>query len=235
MIHLQEVTKVYQTPDGPVRALGGVSLEVTAGEFVAVRGPSGCGKSTLLTIVGGLGMPTSGRVVVGGDDLVAMGPAARARFRAERIGFVFQMFHLLPYLTVLENVVAAAIPGTGASARQRAGELLEGFQLSDRLRHRPAELSTGERQRVAMARALINRPQLILADEPTGNLDAESSRAVLQILAGFQGDGGTVLLVTHQEQAAGYAGRTLLLRDGLVESGETAGGSTAAETPAGPG
>ena len=234
MIHLEDVTKVYQTRDGPVRALGGVSLEVTAGEFVAVRGPSGCGKSTLLTIVGGLGMPTSGLVVVGGEDLVAMGPAARARFRAERIGFVFQMFHLLPYLTVLENVVAAALPGDRASARHRARELLETFQLSDRLRHRPAELSTGERQRVAIARALINRPQLILADEPTGNLDAESSQAVLQILAGFQGEGGTVLLVTHQEQAAAYAGRPVLFRDGLVQSSKTAGPTTPAGSPAEP-
>ena len=234
MIQLKDVTKVYQTADGPVRALGGVSLDVTAGEFVAVRGPSGCGKSTLLTIVGGLGMPTSGRVLVGGEDLVAVGSAGRAHFRAERIGFVFQMFHLLPYLTVLENVAAAALPGGKASARQRAGELLEDFQLADRLRHRPAELSTGERQRVAIARALINRPRLILADEPTGNLDAENSQAVLQILAGFQREGGTVLLVTHQEQAAGYAGRTVLLRNGLVQSSGTGGPATPAEAPAGP-
>jgi putative ABC transport system ATP-binding protein len=234
MIHLEDVTKVYQTADGPVRALGGVSLEVTEGEFVAVRGPSGCGKSTLLTIVGGLGRPTSGRVMVGGEDLVAMGSAVRARFRAERIGFVFQMFHLLPYLTVLENVVAATLPGTRATARQRGRELLERFQLSDRLRHRPAELSIGERQRVAIARALINRPQLILADEPTGNLDAESSEAVLQILAGFRRDGGTVLLVTHQEHAATYADRTVQLRGGLVQSGETGGRANPAGTPPAP-
>jgi putative ABC transport system ATP-binding protein len=217
VIHLQDVTKVYQAGNGPVRALGGVSLDVAPGEFLGVRGPSGCGKSTLLTIVGGLGMPTAGRVVVGGDDLRAMSPGARARFRAEKVGFVFQMFHLLPYLTVLENVVAASLPGQRAAARLRAAELLEEFQLADRLRHHPAELSIGERQRVAIARALINRPRLLLADEPTGNLDAENSQRVLEILAGFHREGGTVLLVTHQEQAARYAGRTVLLRDGLVE------------------
>lgn len=218
MIHLDEVTKVYRTPNGQVSALAGVSLDVEPGEFVAVRGPSGCGKSTLLTIVGGLGTPSSGRVVVAGKDLVAMGSAERARFRAEQIGFVFQMFHLLPYLTVLDNVLAGALPGAGTKARQRAEQLLTEFQLADRFGHRPGELSIGERQRVAMARALINRPRLILADEPTGNLDAENSEAVLGLLAAFQDEGGTILLVTHQEQAAQYAGRTVLLRDGLIES-----------------
>lgn len=218
MIHLEDVTKIYQTADGPVRALGGVSLAVERGEFVAVRGPSGCGKSTLLTIVGALGTPTSGRVAVAGEDVVAMGPAARAHFRAERIGFVFQMFHLLPYLTVLENVIAASVPARRASAPQKAREMLDQFGLADRLRHLPGELSTGERQRVAIARALINRPQLILADEPTGNLDAESAQVVLTLLTAFQQEGGTVLLVTHQGQAAEYARRTILLRQGQVVS-----------------
>ncbi len=220
MIHLEDVCKTYPTSNGPVHALAGVSLDVESGEFVAVRGPSGCGKSTLLMIVGGLGMPTSGRVVVAGEDLPAVSPAQRARFRGRSIGFVFQMFHLLPYLTVLENVTAAALPEQREAARDRAAELLEKFLLADRLRHRPAELSAGERQRVAIARALINRPKLILADEPTGNLDPESATAVLDLLAGFHRDGGTVLLVTHQEQAAGYAGRTVLLRDGMVEAAE---------------
>jgi ABC-type lipoprotein export system ATPase subunit len=217
MIHLENVTKTYQTGNGPVHALAGVSLEVEPGEFVAVRGPSGCGKSTLLLITGGLAMPTSGNVVVAGERLVASSQAALARFRAEKVGFVFQMFHLLPYLTVLENVAAAAIAG-GAPARQRAAELLAEFQLADRLTHHPAELSAGERQRAAVARAMINGPRLILADEPTGNLDSESATGVLELLKRFQESGGTVLLVTHQPSAAEYAGRTLLLRNGAVES-----------------
>ena len=218
MIRLEEVSKVYRTADGPIHALSGVSLAVEKGEFVAVRGPSGCGKSTLLTIVGGLGMPTSGQVTVAGEDLVAMSSAARARFRAERIGFVFQMFHLLPYLTVLENVAAAALPGQEAAARDRGKGLLEQFQLGHRLRHRPAQLSIGECQRVAVARAMVNRPQLILADEPTGNLDPENSAGVLGLLEGFHREGGTVLLVTHQEFAARYAQRTVSLRSGSIES-----------------
>jgi len=222
MIHLEEVTKTYPTANGPVHALAGVSLDVREGEFVAVQGPSGCGKTTLLMTVGGLCSPTSGRVVVAGEDLVAASSAARARFRARQIGFVFQTFHLLPYLNVLENVVAAAMPGQKRAARQRATELLDRFLLADRIKHRPAELSAGERQRVAIARALVNRPKLVLADEPTGNLDPESAAAVLDLLSGFHRDGGTVLLVTHAEQAAGYAQRTVLLRNGAVEEGVAA-------------
>ena len=218
MIHLKEVTKVYQTSDGPVHALAGVNLDVEPGQFVAVRGPSGCGKSTLLTIVGGLGMPTSGRVTVTGEDVVAMSASARTRFRAEQIGFVFQTFHLLPYLTVLENVVAAALPGQHGAARLRAEKMLDEFHLAQRLGHRPAQLSTGECQRVAIARAMINRPQLILADEPTGNLDHENSAGVLELLKVLHGQGCTILLVTHQDSAERYAERSILLRDGLIEA-----------------
>jgi len=216
MIRLENVSKVYRTANGPVHALREVTLDVEPGEFVAVRGPSGCGKSTLLLIVGGLSMPTSGRVVVGGEELPAASPAERAKFRAERVGFVFQMFHLLPYLNVVQNVVAAALPGRHAAARDRAAELLEKFQLGHRLSHRPAELSAGERQRVAIARALVNQPDLVLADEPTGNLDPQSATGVLDLLGEFHRGGGTVLLVTHQQQAAGYAGRTIQLQDGSV-------------------
>jgi ABC-type lipoprotein export system ATPase subunit len=216
MIRLENVSKVYRTANGSVHALREVTLEVEPGEFVAVQGPSGCGKSTLLLIAGGLSMPTSGRVVVGGEELPAVSPAERANFRAERVGFVFQMFHLLPYLNVVQNVVAAALPGRHAAARERAAELLEKFQLGHRLTHRPAELSAGERQRVAIARALVNQPDLVLADEPTGNLDPQSATGVLDLLGEFHRGGGTVLLVTHQQQAAGYAGRTLRLQDGSV-------------------
>ena len=216
MIRFQDVTKIYRTADGPVYALSKVSLEIQRGEFVAVRGPSGCGKSTLLMIAGGLGMPTSGCVAIAGNELPALSAAARARFRAQKIGFVFQLFHLLPYLTVLENVAAAAHKARASAAQGRAAELLEKFQLAHRLRHRPAELSAGERQRAAIARALINQPQLILADEPTGNLDPDSAAAVLELLADFHRAGGTVLLVTHQERAARHAQRTILLRSGAL-------------------
>jgi len=217
MIRLENVSKVYRTINGPIRALWEVDLQVERGEFAAVRGPSGCGKSTLLMIVGGLGAPTSGRVEVSGEEVSAASPAGLARFRAATVGFVFQMFHLLPYLTVLDNVAAAAPASQRQAARRRAGELLEKFHLGGRIGHRPAELSAGECQRVAIARAMVNRPKLILADEPTGNLDPESAAGVLGLLADFNRDGGTVLLVTHKEQAAEYAQRTILLRDGSIE------------------
>jgi putative ABC transport system ATP-binding protein len=146
-----------------------------------------------------------------------LSPAARARFRARCVGFVFQMFHLFPYLTVLENVLAAARPGEAQAARRRAGELLERCQLAHRTRHRPGQLSAGECQRVAVVRAMVHLPQLILADEPTGNLDPENAQGVLDLLFGFHRDwGGTVLLVTHQELAGHYAQRTVSLREGRL-------------------
>jgi putative ABC transport system ATP-binding protein len=216
MIHLENVSKVYPRSEGAIYAIREVSLDVRPGEFVAVRGPSGCGKSTLLTIIGGLAVPTSGRVVVGGKDLCAISSPERVRFRARQVGFVFQMFHLLPYLTVLENVAVAEVSGDRAAAAQ----LLERFGLADRLRHHPAELSAGQRQRVAIARALVNHPPLLLADEPTGNLDPDSSAEVLRLLDGFHREGGTVLLVTHEEQAVRCAQRTVLLRDGALRCNE---------------
>ena len=218
MIRLENVSKIYQAAGGEVRALDDVSLQIDAGEFVAVRGPSGCGKSTLLTLVGGLGRPTSGRIIVAGEDLAEMTAAQQAEFRAKSIGFVFQMFHLLPYLNVLDNVVVGAAGEDRAASDSEARELLDRFGLNDRLRHLPPQLSAGERQRVAMARAMLNRPQLILADEPTGNLDPESAAIVLDLLTDFQQQGGTILLVTHEEQAAARAGRTILLRQGQLET-----------------
>jgi len=217
MIELQNVSKVYATAAGDVRALDDVSLSVDAGEFVAVRGPSGCGKSTLLALIGGLALPTSGKVIVDGRCIGEMSSPERARFRAESLGFVFQMFHLLPYLTVLENVLVAAPQGNAEAGRPRAAELLRTFGLEDRKTHLPSQLSIGERQRVAMARALLNEPKLLLADEPTGNLDAKNAEAVMNWLAEFHKAGGTVLLVTHEQVAAGYAQRTIALKDGKLD------------------
>lgn len=211
MIQLESVSKTYDGPQGLVEALRGLSLAVSPGEFVAVRGPSGCGKSTLLMIVGGLTRPTAGQVVVAGEDLASASQAALTTFRARKVGFVFQMFHLLPYLTVMENVAAAALPGDNGSAVSRARELLVQFGLEHRLYHRPAELSAGERQRTAVARAVLNRPPLVLADEPTGNLDPASAAGVLDLLRAYRQEGGTVLLVTHSEQAATYADRTITM------------------------
>lgn len=221
MIDLENVSKTYTTARGPVHALKDVTLHVDRGEFVAVRGPSGCGKSTLLLIVGGLARPTAGRVSVAGVSLREMSASARAAFRAEKIGFVFQTFHLLPYLNVLGNVTAAAAGGNRRDAKRRAEETLQRVGLAERRAHRPGELSAGECQRVAVARALINRPQLLLADEPTGNLDRESARVVLDLLSDFHCDGGTVFLVTHDDHAAGFAGRTVHLQQGELLEAET--------------
>jgi ABC-type lipoprotein export system ATPase subunit len=157
-------------------------------------------------------------VVVAGEELGSLGSAARARFRAQRIGFVFQTFHLLPYLTVLENAALAGTAQKPAAVRQQARQLLERFHLGHRMDHRPAELSTGECQRVAIARAMINRPCLVLADEPTGNLDPENSAIVLEMLADFHREGGTVLLVTHQQGAIQFAQRTITLRNGSLDN-----------------
>ena len=224
MIQLTDVSKHFQRAVQTVRALDHLTLNIAAGEFVAVRGASGCGKSTLLSMIGGLALPSSGTVSVMDQDISAMNSTARAEFRATNVGFVFQMFHLLPYLTVLDNVLVAAGNTDIEADRARATELLQQFSLEDRLLHRPGQLSAGERQRVAMARALLPRPRLLLADEPTGNLDPENAAAVLQLLQQFHQQGGTILLVTHDEQAASHAARTIVLSDGKLaeESAATA-------------
>ena len=216
MIHLRDITKTYSDAHGSIDALSNITLDMRRGQFLAVRGPSGCGKSTLLMVVGALCRPTSGSVRVADKDLLAMSVAQRARFRATTIGFVFQMFHLLPYLNILDNVTIAASPDHRAGARERATQLLERFELDHRTHHRPADLSAGERQRVAVARAMINQPDLLLADEPTGNLDPESSSNVMRLLADFHEQGGTVLLVTHDDDAAQYAQRSIQLKRGTI-------------------
>ncbi len=216
MIAVENLRKRFSGPSGVVQALDGVSLQVGEGEFVAVQGPSGCGKTTLLLIVGTLLHPTEGKVCVGGANPYELPLDARARFRAQTIGFVFQQFHLIPYLTVRENILAPQLAVSDPAALQRADDLLRRFQLADRARHTPDTLSTGERQRTALARAFLNRPKVLLADEPTGNLDADNAEIVLRGLADFARDGGAVLLVTHDARAAQYAHRIVRMKNGKV-------------------
>jgi len=216
MVQLEGVSEIYRGQRGEVRALDDVSLAIREGEFVAAQGPSGSGKSTLLLTIGGMVHPTKGRVLVDGKDIYAMSGSDRAKFRAENVGFVFQMFHLMPYLTVIENVVLASRGRTKAAALTEAETLLERFGLSSRVRHKPGELSTGERQRTALARALLNRPKLLLADEPTGNLDPENSAIVMGYLSQFHQQGGTVIVVSHETIAAEYAQRVIKLREGRI-------------------
>ena len=246
MLKIRNLYKRYAHADGPVDALVDVSLSVAAGEFVSVQGPSGCGKSTLLLAAGGLLAGDAGEVLIDGQDPYALAPDARAALRARRVGFVFQQFHLVPYLSVMDNVMSPSLalasdaPAERACPEpvERARMLIEHFGLTQRLAHKPSELSTGERQRTALARALLNKPGLILADEPTGNLDADSGRAVLEYLAEFARQGGGVLLVTHDERAACYAQRTVKMRSGRIvtqtEPLVRPEGSTAHSRPFGP-
>ena len=218
MIELDRVSKVYPTRRGEVRALSDLSLRVEQGEYVAVCGPSGCGKSTLLALVGGLAVATSGRVAVGSKDLSTLSSSERAQFRATQIGFVFQVFHLLPFLNVLDNVLLAAQRPADSETKSRAETLITQFGLAQRTHHRPGQLSVGERQRVAMARALLNQPRILLADEPTGNLDPDNTAMVLDQVDLFHRQGGTVMLVTHEPPAAARAQRVIALRDGQLGS-----------------
>ena len=221
MIELQAVTKQFQRGSAPpVAALRGVDMSLARGELVAIRGASGSGKSTLLNILGCLEAPTTGSFRLDGQDVAAAGDRRRSRLRARAIGFVFQAFHLLPRTTALENVEMPALywPGTRSRAdiRRRACAALEQVGLDHRLRHYPHELSGGEQQRVAVARAVINDPALILADEPTGNLDAASGAEVMRLLLALHAEGRTVVLVTHDEAVAALAPRQVVLRDGRI-------------------
>ena len=204
MIACKQVTKRF----GAVTALAPFDLDVATGEFIAIKGASGSGKTTLLLTLGGMLRPTEGSVFFDGADLYSRSPGARADYRATDVGFVFQMFHLVPYLGVEENVRLAARNGT---MTQRPRELLEQFGLGHRLTHTPGELSAGERQRVALARALVNEPRLILADEPTGNLDPENDRQVFEHLSEFHRAAGTVIVVTHGSTADEFADRIVNL------------------------
>lgn len=216
ILQLDGVSKSYAKAGARLPVLGNVSLRLDAGDFTAVEGASGSGKSTLLLIAGGLLAPDQGRVLIGGQGLYDLAPDRRARFRAEHVGFVFQQFHLIPYLTVQENVMAPAMAFPGEGLTRRAAELIERFNLTGRAHHTPSELSIGERQRAALARALLLRPGLLLADEPTGNLDTGNAETVFQAFREFADGGGAVLLVTHDARATAHARSRLRLAGGQI-------------------
>ena len=220
MIHARDLRKTYHVGDQMVQALDGLDLDIRANEYVALMGPSGSGKSTLMNMLGCLDSPTSGKYILNGRDVSRLDDDALAEIRNREIGFVFQTFNLLPRYTALENVALPMIYGGFSKSERdaRAREVLTQVGLGDRMDHKPNELSGGQRQRVAVARALVMKPSIILADEPTGNLDTATSLEVMQLFSDIQKAGNTVILVTHEEDIAKCAHRTVRLRDGKVES-----------------
>jgi len=225
MIAMDNVVKRY----GQVKALDGVDLHIEPGEWVSIMGPSGSGKTTLLNMLGCLDVPTSGKVAIDGRDVTQLGKEGLAALRRERIGFIFQQFHLLPYLSALENVMLAQYFHSMADARE-ATEALEAVGMGERIHHKPSQLSGGEQQRVCIARALINHPSILLADEPTGNLDRENEEIVLELIRQCHEQGQTIVLVTHNPEIASLAGAVKVLSYGRLEGrsgsrrGATAGG-----------
>jgi len=223
MIHLENIQKSYYLGKQELKVLKGISLEIFKNDYVALMGPSGSGKSTLMNILGCLDSPTAGKYILNNADVSQMIDDDLAEVRNKEIGFVFQQFNLLPRLTAAENVALPLIyNGTPKKIRnEQALEMLRRVGLEDRSHHKPNELSGGQNQRVAIARALVNNPSIILADEPTGNLDSKTSVEIMHIFDKIQSDGNTVILVTHEEDIANFARRIIRLRDGIIESDET--------------
>lgn len=220
IIHLEGIRKSYFMGKNELEVLKGISLDVHRNEYIALMGPSGSGKSTLMNIIGCLDTPSSGKYILNNRDVSKMEDNALAAVRNKEIGFVFQQFNLLPRLTALENVALPLVyAGMSKKLRtEKARNMLEMVALSDRANHRPNELSGGQSQRVAIARALVNDPAIILADEPTGNLDTKTSHEIMEIFGHIHQRGNTVMLVTHEEDIANHARRVVRLRDGLIES-----------------
>jgi putative ABC transport system ATP-binding protein len=219
ILKTENLTKSYKIGKIEVPALKGVSIDVDEGEFVAIMGPSGCGKSTLLHLLGGLLSPTSGSIIIDGEDLAKVSDAQRTDIRRRKIGFVFQRFNLFPTLTAEGNLKLAEKihTGNGGGSGENRREVLRLLKLEDKMHHKPLELSGGEQQRVALARAVINRPAIILADEPTGNLDTENSEIVLRMFRELNEKyGQTIIMITHNPEAAAVCSRTVRMRDGHV-------------------
>jgi putative ABC transport system ATP-binding protein len=216
VVDLRDVRKSYRRGREDVHALRGISLSVNQGEFVAIVGPSGSGKTTLLQMIGCVDRPTTGSVNVAGREVSTLPEKVLTEVRARLMGFVFQQFFLLPTLTALENVQLPGLFARGENVGTRAGELLERVGLSGRLGHRPTELSGGEMQRVAIARALVNRPRVLLADEPTGNLDTENARLIMNLFSELNREGQTILMVTHNPELAAGTRRQVRMRDGTI-------------------
>ena len=221
ILHLENIYKSYFLGKLELPVLKGISLDINKNEYVALMGPSGSGKSTLMNILGCLDSPTDGKYILNGKDVSRMLDDELAVVRNKEIGFVFQQFNLLPRLTAAENVGLPLIYSKGVSKKERierAEAVLEKVKLTDRMHHKPNELSGGQCQRVAIARALINNPSIILADEPTGNLDSKTSHEIMEILGTIHDEGNTVILVTHEEDISNFARRVIRLRDGLIET-----------------
>jgi putative ABC transport system ATP-binding protein len=222
ILKTENLWKIYRTGKVDVPALRGVDIEILPGEFVSVMGPSGCGKSTMLHVIGGLAQATRGKVLLDGNDLTTMTDAARTMLRRHKVGFVFQRFNLLPTLDAYHNIVLAQHIRADGFDPHRFDVVADLLGITSRLKHKPSEMSGGEQQRVAIARAIVCEPKIVLADEPTGNLDTKSSEAVLNLLASLNKDlGQTIVMITHNPEAAAYGHRVLHMRDGLVVDGAT--------------
>ncbi len=223
-IQAENLTKSFGSGNASVLAVAGISFEIAVGEFIGIMGESGAGKSTLLGMLGAMNAPTSGRLLVDGIDVYGLTQERRSDFRREYLGFVFQGFHLIPYLTVLENVMLplAVSKETRKQKRSMAMEALSRMGLPDKAGRLPGEISGGEKERVAVARAIVNEPPVLLADEPTGNLDSRNSREIMSMFQRLNGSGMTIVMVTHSEECAGYAQRVMYVSDGKI-AGDRAG------------
>lgn len=218
MLRMRDVARLYRTDSVETVALDGIDLDIAAGEFVAIMGPSGCGKSTLLNVIGMLDSPTSGSYVFDGTEVAGLAEDKLADFRKENIGFIFQSFNLVDELSVRDNIELALLYHNvpAAERRQRTEEVMDRVGIAHRARHRPSQLSGGQQQRVAVARALVAKPKLILADEPTGNLDTNHGEEVMRMLQGLNAEGATIVMVTHSPAHADYASRVVNMLDGRI-------------------
>ena len=217
MLTLKEVSKIFRTKDGEVRALHKVNLELSSGEFLVIKGPSGCGKTTLLLIAGCLLQPTSGQLILNDLDPYNLSSGKVNQLRSNTIGFVFQQYHLIPYLSVRDNILLPILASKIQKVTDRVDELIHHFGLEERAGHLPYQLSTGEKQRTALARALFNKPQFILADEPTGNLDEENAAIIYSYLKQYVSEGGSTLLVSHDSMACDYGTKVLSMSNGKIQ------------------